>query len=323
MGDATREPLDVSGLRTTRLADRASLVHADQVGRLAPDAQPVADWVDTLPRVLAGNVLREVCEAICRARQAGKGVVAAIGAHVVKVGCSPYLADWIDRGVLTALAMNGAVAVHDFELAVVGKTSEDVAQSLPDGRFGMAAETAQAMQDACVYAQQHQVGLGQAMGEVILSQPAAHPELSLLGAAARRKIPATVHVAIGTDVVHMHPGLDGAALGEATLRDFRILCRTVAGLDHGVWMNLGSAVVLPEVLLKAVSVARNLGHNLDRLTTFNLDMIQHYRARTNVLGRPAHRGLALTGHHELMIPLLHAIVRARLGTDHIEDTRGQ
>jgi len=306
------EPLDLSRLKTCRLTDRPSLVSADQVGRVSDAAPGVGAWIDSLPTVLAADRLRAVRDAVCRAHAEGRPVVAAMGAHVVKVGCTPYIIDWIRRGVVTAVAVNGAFPIHDYELAVAGKTSEDVADRLSDGRFGMTADTAEAYAAAADRAVAQGTGLGKALGQIILESSCRHRELSVLAAAADKDIPCTVHVAIGTDVVHMHPGMSGAALGEASLADFRLLGAVVAELDGGVWLNIGSAVILPEVFLKCVSMARNLGHALDRVTTVNLDMIQHYRAQVNVLGRPTSEGIALTGHHEIMIPLLHAAVSSKL-----------
>jgi hypothetical protein len=231
---------------------------------------------------------------------------------VIKTGCAPYLIDWMHRGVLKGLAINGAAAIHDLELAIAGKTSEDVGARLMSGSFGFARETSDLFTTACNRAVSRTIGLGAALGDVILNHGGPGLPNSLLATARCAGIPVTVHVAIGTDIVHMTPNLDGAALGEATLRDFRTLCALVAGLAGGVWLNLGSAVVLPEVFLKAVAIARNLGHSLDGLTTANLDFDQKYRGLLNVLERPGHQGIALTGHHEIMIPLLHAAVAVRM-----------
>jgi hypothetical protein len=241
-------------------------------------------------------------------------VVAGLGGHVVKTGCAPYLIDWVRWGVLKALALNGSAAIHDLELAVAGKTSEDVGARLMSGEFGFARETSELFALACERAAERSGGLGAALGEVVEERGGPGLGQSLLVAARRAGIPLTVHVAIGTDIVHMTPRLDGAALGRATLADFRTLCDVVGRMEGGVYLNLGSAVVLPEVFLKTVSVARNLGRSLDGLTTANLDFDQKYRGLLNVLQRPGAEGVALTGHHELMIPLLHAAVVARLTT---------
>ncbi len=208
--------------------------------------------------------------------------------------------------------MNGSAAIHDLELAIAGHTSEDVGPRLADGTFGFARETSELFAAACDRAAAGRIGLGAALGDAILARGGPGLDASLLVAARRHQVPATVHVAIGTDIVHMYPRLDGAAMGRASLDDFHILCRLVANLERGVWLNLGSAVVMPEVFLKAVSMARNLGYSLDGLTTANLDFMQQYRGRLNVLDRPGGAGIALTGHHEIMIPLLHAAVAARI-----------
>ena len=238
-------------------------------------------------------------------------MLAAIGGHVIKTGCGPYLNDWIARGILTGVAMNGSAAIHDLELAIAGHTSEDVGPRLIAGTFGFARETSELFASACDRAAERGIGLGAALGEVIPEHGGPGLDASLLVAARRAGVPATVHVAVGTDIVHMTPRLDGAALGRATLDDFRILCGLVARLAGGVWLNLGSAVVMPEVFLKTVAIARNLGFSLDGMTTANLDFQQQYRGRLNVLDRPGGAGIALTGHHELLIPLLHAAVVAR------------
>ena len=235
-------------------------------------------------------------------------MLAAIGGHVIKTGCGPYLNDWIARGILTGVAMNGSAAIHDLELAIAGHTSEDVGPRLLAGTFGFARETSELFAAACDRAAADGGGLGAALGAVVLEHGGPGLDASLLVAARRAGVPVTVHVAVGTDIVHMYPRLDGAAMGRASLDDFHILCGLVARLEGGVWLNLGSAVVMPEVFLKTVAVARNLGFSLDGMTTANLDFQQQYRGRLNVLDRPGGAGIALTGHHELLIPLLHAAV---------------
>jgi hypothetical protein len=312
------KPFDLHGLKTYDLESRPSKVFVEDLGRpLAPSAS-VAEWLECLPRQLAGITMRRVRDHLCRAHAEGHTVVAALGGHVIKTGCAPYLIDWIRGGVVKAVALNGAAAIHDFELALAGKTSEDVGATLMDGRFGMARETADAFAIAARVGAANDVGLGAALGQHLEGLRLAHPEASLVLAAHRAGLPCTVHVALGTDVVHMHPHVCGAALGEATLIDFRRLCSVVATMAHGVWMNLGSAVMLPEVLLKAVSVVCNFGHSLEGLVTVNVDKESHYRSTVNVLTRPAAEGLELTGHHELLLPLLHAAVACKL-----MDTRSQ
>jgi deoxyhypusine synthase len=241
-------------------------------------------------------------------------VVAALGGHVIKTGCSPYLVDWIRSGLLNAVVLNGAAAIHDFELAVAGKTSEDVAAQLPTGQFGMARETADAFAVAARAGAEKDRGLGAALGKHLEELRPAHGDSSVVLAAYRAGIPCSIHVAIGTDIVHMHPHVSGAALGEASMIDFRRLCSVVATLQEGVWLNLGSAVILPEVFIKAVSVVRNFGHNLDGLVAVNVDKQSQYRSRVNVLDRPATHGIELIGHHEILLPLLHAALAGRLKT---------
>src|SRR5262249_49532165 len=247
-----------------------------------------------------------------RAHAEGRTVAAALGGHVIKTGCGPYLIDWVKRGTLKAVAMNGAAAIHDLELALAGKTSEDVGASLMEGRFGMARDTADPFAVCALRGAQRGLGLGAALGDYLDEAKCPYGDASLLLACRRAGVPCTVHVALGTDIVHMHPHVSGAATGEASLIDFRRLCSVVATLAHGVWLNLGSAVVMPEVLLKAVSVVRNFGHNLDGLVTINLDKQVQYRSKVNVLDRPASQGIELLGHHEILLPLLHAAVACRL-----------
>jgi hypothetical protein len=305
-------PLDLGRLTTHSLYDRPSKVQAGELGRpLGPGATVDALFAG-LPDQLAGRLLRRWRDVVCAAAGAGRPVAAALGGHVIKTGCAPYLIDWVRRGVLTAVALNGSAAIHDVELALAGRTSEDVEARLPDGTFGMTRETAEFFARAADRAAAADLGLGAALGELLRTEPCRHPDISLVRAAAEAGIPCTVHVALGTDIVHMLPCASGARVGEATLRDFRLVCRVVADLKGGVWMNLGSAVVLPEVFLKAISVARNLGFDLDGMTTIDLDMIRQYRTRVNVLERHHCQGFAITGHHEIMLPLIHAAVVARL-----------
>jgi len=306
------KPFDLQGLRTYSLRDRPSKVFIDHLGRPLPPGAGVADLIDTLPQQLAGVTLRKVRDHLARCAADRRTVAVAIGGHVIKTGCAPYLIDWIERGLVSAVAMNGSAAIHDFELASAGKTSEDVAAQLPAGEFGMARETADALAIAAQVGSRHDIGLGQALGRHIDDLRCPHAQCSLVHAAWRCGIPCTVHVALGTDIVHMHPHVSGAAMGESSLIDFRKLCSVVAGLAHGVWMNIGSAVVMPEVFLKAVSVVRNFGHTLDGLVTVNLDKESRYRTLVNVLFRPASEGLELVGHHEIQIPLLHAALAAEL-----------
>jgi hypothetical protein len=306
------EPIDLHGLKTYELMARPSKVFYEDLGRPLEAGASVADWLDALPRQLAGNELRAIRDHLCRAHHELRTVVAALGGHVIKTGCAPYLIDWVQRGLLSAVVMNGAAAIHDLELALAGKTSEDVAAQLPAGKFGMARETADAFAVASRIGAENDIGLGRALGRYLDELGCPHADCSLVLAAHRAGIPCTIHVALGTDTVHMHPHVSGAALGEASLIDFRRLCSIVATLQQGVWLNLGSAVVLPEVFLKAVSVVRNFGHSLDGLVTVNVDKQVQYRSRVNVLDRPAAQGLELIGHHEILLPLLHAAVAEQL-----------
>ncbi len=308
------KPFDLNGLKTYELRSRPSKVFVEDLGQPVSAAAPVADWLDALPRQLAGNVVRRVRDHLCRAHDDGKIVVAALGGHVIKTGCAPYLIDWIQKGIIKAVAMNGSAAIHDFELALVGKTSEDVGATLASGQFGMARETADAFAITARAGAENEVGLGAALGRYLEQLDCPFADSSLVLAAHRAGIPCMIHVALGTDIVHMHPHVSGAALGEASHIDFRKLCSVVSKMAQGVWLNLGSAVVLPEVLLKAVSVVHNFGYSLDGLTTVNIDKESRYRSTVNVLNRSASEGLELIGHHEILLPLLHAAVAAKLAT---------
>jgi hypothetical protein len=306
------QPLDLTDLKTYPLADRPSKVVVGDLGRpVGPDTR-IGDWIETLPRQFGAVELRKLRDHIVRCRQAGHTIAAAIGGHVIKVGCAPYLIDWIRRGVLSSISMNGSAAIHDFELALAGKTSEDVAAQLPGGHFGMAKETADAFAIAAKTAAATGLGLGAALGQYIESLGCPHADVSLVHSAYRAGVPCTIHVALGTDIVHMHPHVSGADLGEASMTDFRILCRVIHGMSEGLWLNIGSAVVMPEVFLKAIAVARNFGADLSGLVTANLDKEPKYRTRMNVLSRPSAQGIEIIGHHELLIPLLHAAVAAAL-----------
>jgi hypothetical protein len=302
---------DLSRLTHSSVADRPTRVSvADFAKPLDPAAARAV--IDSLPDQLAARALREVVARIATARREGRPVVLMCGGHVIKVGVSPCLVALLERGIVTHLAMNGAAAIHDTEIARVGRTSEDVETNLHQGRFGMVDETGDFMNRAMAEGARRGEGLGECWGRALEEEAAPHRNVSLLAAAWRTKVPSTVHVAIGTDTIHHHPGCDGAALGETTLRDFRIFAATLAEARGAVVLNIGSAVLMPEVFLKALSVARNLGADLSGLTTVNFDQIQHYRPRVNVVERPTRgaggKGFALTGHHEIMIPLLVAAV---------------
>jgi hypothetical protein len=303
------EEFDLSGVRTYPLASRKSKANAaDFATPLAAEAT-VGQFVDALPSILAGADFKAVAGAMRAARAGARGIVWGIGAHVLKTGLSPVLIDLMARGYVSAVAMNGAGVIHDFELALSGSTSEDVEEALGPGRFGMAEETGSLLNAAITSGVRAGLGLGQSVGRFLLEQPAPHANVSVLAAAAALEIPVTVHVAMGTDIIHMHPSASGAAIGEGSLRDFRYFTSIVSRLEGGVYLNCGSAVVLPEVFLKAVALARNQGHSLAGLTTVNIDFMRMYRPQTNVVSRPVAgigKGYALVGHHEILIPLLAA-----------------
>jgi len=311
----TLVPLDVSRVRTVPLARRPSLVAAPSLGRPVQAGMTVRGLVAGLPDILAARELRAAVERIAGALRRDRLVVLGMGAHPIKVGLGPTIVDLIERGRLAAVAMNGACLVHDFELAWNGRTSEDVGPGLERGTFGMARETGEFLNRATREGVAAGLGLGRAIGDAILRARLPFRRTSILAAAARAGIPTTAHVAIGTDIIHMHPSADGAAIGEGSLRDFHLLAGVVARLAGGVYLNLGSAVVLPEVFVKALNLARNVGHPVRDLTTIDMDFNRHYRPAVNVVGRPTQaggRGIQLTGHHEIMFPLLWAAVEDAL-----------
>jgi hypothetical protein len=310
MSRYAKRPIDLSGLKTVSLYERGGKVEVAHFAMPYEKGSGVAGLLASLPHLLAADSFRAVIDALVSARQSGRAIIWAIGGHVIKCGLAPVLIDLMRRGYATAFAMNGAAAIHDFEIALAGHTSEDVEAVLPDGRFGSAEETGREMWAAL----SPEIGMGEAVGRRAAEAPYA--EFSLLAQAYAAAIPATVHVAIGTDTPHTHPAADPAAIGAATHRDFRLLCACIADLNEGgVFLNVGSAVVMPEVFLKAVSAARNLGNPLAGFTTVNFDFLQHYRPRVNVVERPhagaGGRGYAITGHHELMLPLIAAALIER------------
>jgi hypothetical protein len=314
------EPFDMSGIRTYPLKSRASKAKAEQFARPYQAGSGLPGLLASLPSILAAADFRAVVDAILDARAAGRGVVWGFGAHVVKTGLSPVLVDLMERGFVSALATNGAGIIHDFEIALVGATSEDVEAELGAGRFGMADETGRLLNAAINEGVAAGLGLGQSVGRYLCEKHPQNERVSVAAAAHRLGVPLTVHVAIGTDIIHMHPAADGRALGEGSLRDFRYFASNVARLEGGVYLNCGSAVVLPEVFLKAISVARNAGARLDGLTTVTLDFARLYRPQVNVVSRPTAgigKGYYLVGHHELMIPLLAA---ALIEGSHLESS---
>ncbi|MCP5113453.1 MAG: hypothetical protein GY953_21680 [bacterium] len=312
MSKYEQKPLELGGLNTIPIRRRGGKVRVEHFAAPYVKGAGVAGLMESLPKILAADDFRALVQALRQARDKRRAIIWGMGGHVSRCGLAPVLLDLMHRGFATAFAMNGSTAIHDFEIAIAGATSEDVEAVLPDGSFGAAEETGSEMNLAFAEAAADSLGAGEALGRKLdaIADPRFH-NFSLLLAAWRASAPVTVHIAIGTDTPHTHPRVSPGALGEATHRDFRLFCSLVRHLnDGGVYLNLGSAVVLPEVFLKAVSAVRNLGHPLQQFTTVNFDFIQHYRPRVNVVQRPhaeaGGKGIAITGHHELMIPLLAA-----------------
>ena len=306
-------PLDLAEVNTYSLKERPSKVTIKDFARVPRADSSLSDFLNTLPNILAVESLREIAARVRRARALRKPIIWGIGGHVVKTGLAPVIIDLMKRGFVSAIAANGSVLVHDAEIALVGSTSEDVDATLGAGAFGAAEETGRLLNDAARAGARDEIGLGEAMGRALLALTPEHGDYSLLCAAYNARLPFTAHVTIGADIAHFHPHADGAALGATTHTDFRLLAELVRRLDGGgVYLNIGSAVVLPEIFLKAVTLVRNLGHPLQDFTTANFDFIQSYRPLTNVVRRPvadgAGRGYAITGHHELTIPLLAAAI---------------
>jgi len=311
------QPVTLSDVRTYPLASRQNKVSVRDFAKPLGASVSLAKFLDSLPAILAGNDLRDVAAAIQLAKRHGKAILWGMGGHVIKVGLGPVINELMRRGFVSGIAMNGAALVHDFEVALSGGTSEDVSASLKTGEFGMATETGLFLNQIAVTSAFHGIGYGEATGRFLAGRTLA-PEnaaSSVLLNAFKRRVPVTVHLAIGTDIPHMHPMADGAALGAATHHDFRLFCAMVSKMDGGgAYLNWGSAVVLPEIFLKAVAVARNQGVALHNITTANFDFIQHYRPLQNVVRRPTEagkkkgaqesRGFAITGHHELLMTLL-------------------
>lgn len=319
-------PISLRRLKTYPVTDRQSKVNEKLLASPYETGASFSAFIDSLPDVLAARDIKAVAAAIVGANRAKRPVVLGMGAHVVKVGLAPVVLDLMRTGVINAVAVNGAFIIHDFEMAYAGQTSEDVAEALRDGSFGMARETGKIINTAISRGVAEGKGMGLSIGEHIERSRFPHKSMSITAAAARLGIPLTVHVAVGTDIIHMHPSADGAAIGEGSLRDFRLFASVVADLQGGVYINLGSAVLLPEVFLKALSAARNLGNTVDCFTTVSMDFLQHYRVRENVLRRPTLEGgasYALTGHHEIMLPLLAAMVKEEaLLRQHTEKDNG-
>jgi deoxyhypusine synthase len=300
---------------TRKLAELSRLVQLEDFARPLKPGATFGQFLDSLPATLAAGNLRELARRIADAHRGGRTFLLMSGAHPIKTGLSPLICELIRDGILSAVAMNGAAIIHDFELALAGRTSEDVAAGLKDGSFGMAEETGAFLNRAATIAAQEGRGLGEIVGREIVAQRLKHRDISIFAAAYEATVPATVHVAIGADIIHMHPNADGAAIGKATLADFHRLAAVVGSLSGGVVVNLGSAVIMPEVFMKALNLCRNLGSSVADFATADMDFVRHYRPRVNVVERPTidgGRGIALTGHHEIMFPLLIAAVHEEL-----------
>ncbi len=307
------KPLNLSRLQTYPLHSRHSKVNIKDFSIPWRKGRKFQSFLDTLPDFLAVKTLRSVVQAIVRAREKGKPVILGMGAHPTKVGLNPILIDLIKRNIITTVAVNGAVIIHDFELAYLGHTSEEVDAEINSGRFGMAEETGHILNTAITEGWKKGLGIGESIGRYITRNPRQFPyrQMSLLATGVKMEVPMTVHVAMGTDIIHMHPSANGEAIGGASLIDFRKLVSLVSCMEGGVYINLGSAVMLPEVFLKTVTLSRNLGRALKNITTVNMDFLPHYRPMTNVVKRPTQKGgqgFSLTGHHEIMVPLLAAAV---------------
>lgn len=312
------KPLDLSKVKTYSIKTRKSKVNLRDFSRPYTPGSSFKQFWEGLPQILAAQNFREVVQALAQAKRDQKVIVVGIGAHPIKVGLNPLLIQLMEAGIIDCLAMNGAGIIHDLELALAGKTSEEVEESIDGGTFGMAQETSVLLNDFINEGVKKGLGMGEAIGKRLLSEDFPYRQYSLLATCARLGISVTVHVAIGTDIIHMHPSANGGAIGEGSLRDFQKLTAVVAQLQGGVYLNIGSAVILPEVFLKALTLARNLGHDVQGFTTVNMDFIQHYRPTTNVVKRPTQqsgRGYTLIGHHEIMIPLLVATLLEELKSD--------
>lgn len=305
------EPLDFSGLHTYSVHGRHSKVSVNDFAAPVHPGMTVRQLLNSLPAQLAGVDFPDLVSRIATAYRQQRPVILGMGAHVIKVGLNPILIDLMRRGIITAIALNGAGIIHDTEIAMVGRTSEEVADVLGAGAFGAAKETGEVLNGAINQGAAQGIGIGQAVGMTLLANNFPHNDQSLLAMAAQLGVPVTVHVAMGTDIIHIHPSASGAAIGQTGHHDFRLFCHLVSELEGGVYLNVGSAVLLPEVFLKALTVVRNLGHQVKRFTTANFDFIRHYRPATNVVHRPTlegGKGFNFTGHHELMLPLLAAAV---------------
>ena len=319
------EPIDLHRVTLAPLKRKRHKVGKNRFAKSWIKGGTLNDFLNSLPNILAGKTLREVVDRIADAARRKRMVLLGMGAHPIKVGLNPVLIDWMEKGVLKGIGMNGAGLIHDMEVAMVGHTSEEVEEEFSRGTFGMVRETQETINYAIQEGVKKGFGIGESLGRKILSGKFPFNHLSLLATGQRLGIPITVHVAIGTDITHMGPSADGAAIGKGSLKDFHTFLSLVSKLEKGVFINLGSAVILPEVFLKALGVVRNLGHPVFHLTTVNMDLIQHYRPTVNVVKRPTlkgGKGYHLTGHHELMFPLLAAAVLEKLKDSGVQGVNG-
>lgn len=310
------KPVSLKRVKTYSIFKRKSKVSIDSLSTPFEKGSSLKSFLDKLPAVLAVNDFRAVVKAIVHARKNSRPVILGMGAHPIKVGLSPIIIDLMRKNIVTAIATNGACIIHDFEMCYVGSTSEDVERQLCNGTFGMARETGKFLNKAIKDGVKRGYGIGKSVGEMIYKSRFKFKDKSIFASAFELGLPASVHVAIGTDIIHMHPDADGLATGEGSFRDFRQFTSVVSDLEQGVYINLGSSVIMPEVFLKAVAIARNLGHKVEHITTVNMDFIQHYRPSLNVLKRPPGQSgsfYALTGHHEIMLPLLAAAIIEEIG----------
>lgn len=312
-------PINPKGLKTYSISSRKSKVNVKDFSRPFSKGSSFKDFLDNLPDILSAKDMKEIASSIVLAYKDNRVVAAGLGAHVIKVGLSPVIIDLMERGILRSIALNGAGIVHDFETAYAGQTSEDVDAEIGQGSFGMAEETGRLLNDAIKKGSKKGWGIGRSVGDMINRSKFPYKHLSILAAGARLGVPVTVHVALGADILHIHPQMDGGATGEGSYRDFQLFAGVVSKLEGGVYLNIGSAVVLPEVFLKALTLVRNLGHNVQNFSTVNMDFIQSYRPLTNVVRRPTKdgngKGYTLTGHHEIMVPLLAAAITEEIAVN--------
>ncbi len=310
------KPIDLENIRTYSLKDRPCKVSTRDFGSAWSEGGSLELWLERLPNILGGHQFRRLLDRLTRSAREKKSILLGMGAHTIKIGLAPIILDLMRRGIITGVAMNGAGIIHDLEIAMIGGTSEDVEKALPQGKFGMARETGEFLNTAIKEGAENGEGLGNSVARRIHKASFPYNNFSILAGAAEMNIPVTVHVAIGTDIIHIHPSIDGSATGKASHMDFRIFAGLISGLQGGAYINLGSAVILPEVFLKALTLARNLGHEVNRFTTLDMDFVRHYRPMNNVIKRPTlegGEGFTVTGHNEIMFPLLAAALIENLG----------